>query len=142
MKGFGKGFGKNAAKSSKKRKAKAPEIEHLLAASNRFSIAISQLTGNYLIVIDNSYCYDSAMKLPDAEKVLKQVIEYEKTHPLPNSSSHEHLHQWTAKTIGYIDDVPAIGCSLLSIDEPDTLKKIVVDVDAMRRGLSPFDESD
>ena len=128
---MGKGFGKTTMKSPKKRKAKAPEIGSWLSSGNRFSIKVSALTGNFLIVVDDSYCYDSVMRLPDAEKVLEQLIKYEKTHPLPNSSLHERLDQWAVKAARHTDDVPAIGFT-------SDGEKTVIDIEAERQGLSPI----
>jgi hypothetical protein len=87
--------------------------------SSRFSIKTSTLTGNYLIIIDEKFCYDSAMKLPDAEKVLSQVIEYEKTHPLPSTSrriSTQQYLDWTKKSVPFIDNVPAV-CMGVPLDD-------------------------
>ncbi|MCT7971175.1 DUF2839 domain-containing protein [Laspinema olomoucense] len=96
---------------AKRRKKLDPNYGKKPDGSSRFSITTSELTGNWLIMIDGDFCYDSAMKLPDAEKVLTQVIEYEKTHPLPPTyrriSTQQYL-DWTVKSVGFIDDVPAL----------------------------------
>lgn len=100
-------------------KYKIPAILAKESKNSRFSIAVSQLTGNWLIVIDGCFCYDSAMRLPDAEKVLDQLIEYEKNNPLPplyRSTSQQEYTRWTLKSAPFIQDVPAIGSVVESKD--------------------------
>jgi hypothetical protein len=80
-------------------------------SEKRFSITVSELTGNFLVMVDQ-YCYDSALKLSDAEKVVTDLIEYVKDFPLPapqGKLTHAAFMEWMKKTIGIIDIPDAIA---------------------------------
>lgn len=66
--------------------------------SKRFSIGISTVTGNFLVMVDEKFCYDSAIKRPDAEKILSQLIVCARKHKLPYKLTENTFIEWVRKT--------------------------------------------
>lgn len=86
---------------AKRRKAGDPNFG---TTRSRFSIQTSELTGNFLVIIDGVFCYDSASRESDAKKVIDDCVEYCKDHPLPekNTATEPEYTRWTVESIGVV----------------------------------------
>lgn len=83
-------------------------------SSHRFTIATSDVTGNFLIMVDKKFVYESACKRADAERVIADLTEYIKDHPMPprEQMNHKVFFEWTLSTIGATDLPQSVSLNL------------------------------
>jgi len=93
-------------KLPKRKKTVKPSIQE-----TKVWITKSQLTSNYLIMIDD-FCYDSASKKEDAQSVLKKLKELIKRFPIKNKD----YVSWVHKYMKFLPETPDAEVFLINKD--------------------------
>ena len=111
-------------------------------SKHKIWITQSEMTNNHLIMI-NDYCFDSALKLEDAEKIADWLRKETQIHPLPNKFTEERMTQWGLKFAHNNETYPDAKAESFVLDpETGEMTSVITDGKEMEKLDEMEDDED